>query len=177
MTGHNHGESIGLGASRPDGEETGQPIIIPKKAKEPLKPVYSAYFEFQNALATDNFDAAKTAGVSMRNAIEQVNMNRFPEEAHKPWIAYSSDLKNALQHIGHAGDLEGARKIFQQISTPIIVLTQGFDNPLGREIYVQFCPMADNNNGASWLSLNQEIQNPFFGSEMHNCGEITTAIP
>ncbi len=82
-------------------------------------------------MATDDFDAAKTAGVSMRNAIEQVNMNRFSEEAHKLWMAYSSDLKVAFQHIGHAGDLEGTRKIFQQISTSIIPLTKGFDNPLG----------------------------------------------
>jgi len=36
--------------------------------------------------------------------------------------------------------------------------------------------MADDNKGADWLSLEKEIRNPYFGSGMLTCGEVTTII-
>jgi Cu(I)/Ag(I) efflux system membrane fusion protein len=45
--------------------------------------------------------------------------------------------------------------------------------PLDKPVYVQHCPMADNNKGADWLSLEKEIRNPYFGSSMLTCGEVT----
>jgi Cu(I)/Ag(I) efflux system membrane fusion protein len=42
-----------------------------------------------------------------------------------------------------------------------------------QKIYEQFCPMADNNKGAYWLSTTKEITNPYFGEAMLTCGEIT----
>ncbi|PKP34687.1 MAG: hypothetical protein CVT98_10650 [Bacteroidetes bacterium HGW-Bacteroidetes-15] len=57
----------------------------------------------------------------------------------------------------------------------MIELTNTF-NPLGETIYVQHCPMADNNKGADWLSSEKEIKNPYFGSSMLKCGEVTKEI-
>lgn len=39
-------------------------------------------------------------------------------------------------------------------------------------IYEQYCPMYDSDRGATWLSLNEEIKNPYFGSKMLKCGEV-----
>jgi Cu(I)/Ag(I) efflux system membrane fusion protein len=36
--------------------------------------------------------------------------------------------------------------------------------------------MADNNKGASWLSLSDEILTPSFGASMLRCGEVTKEI-
>jgi Cu(I)/Ag(I) efflux system membrane fusion protein len=46
----------------------------------------------------------------------------------------------------------------------------------GNIIYVQHCPMADNNKGADWLSTEKEIRNPYFGSSMLTCGEVTSEL-
>lgn len=43
-------------------------------------------------------------------------------------------------------------------------------------IYQQFCPMAFNNKGAYWLSNTEEIKNPYFGSKMLECGEVTETL-
>jgi len=45
-----------------------------------------------------------------------------------------------------------------------------------RTIYVQHCPMANNNQGALWLSVDKEIRNPYFGEAMPDCGSITDSI-
>ena len=47
---------------------------------------------------------------------------------------------------------------------------------VGIKAYYQFCPMADNNKGAYWLSKEETILNPYFGKAMHSCGEIKYVI-
>ena len=49
-------------------------------------------------------------------------------------------------------------------------------HPLENEIYIQHCPMANNDKGADWISLEKEILNPFFGKTMLKCGFITDTI-
>ena len=43
-------------------------------------------------------------------------------------------------------------------------------------IYHQYCPMAFNDQGAYWLSKYPEIENPYFGDKMLECGEITDTL-
>ena len=47
---------------------------------------------------------------------------------------------------------------------------------VGQTVFSQFCPMANNNQGASWLSLEKTIRNPYFGNSMLNCGSIQAEI-
>ena len=44
------------------------------------------------------------------------------------------------------------------------------------KVYIQFCPMADNDNGAFWLSMQKQITNPYFGDMMLSCGETKDSI-
>ena len=48
--------------------------------------------------------------------------------------------------------------------------------PLNEPLYIQHCPMADENKGADWLSMEKEILNPYFGKSMLTCGEVTGTI-
>ena len=57
----------------------------------------------------------------------------------------------------------------------MIAVTESFD-PFDSTIYLQHCPMADNENGADWLSLDKEIKNPYFGASMLKCGEVKQEI-
>ncbi len=43
-------------------------------------------------------------------------------------------------------------------------------------IYHEYCPMAYNEKGASWLSDDAEIKNPYFGKKMIECGEVTDSL-
>lgn len=57
----------------------------------------------------------------------------------------------------------------------MIALTRAF-RPIKETLYLQHCPMANNAKGASWLSAEQEIRNPYFGAAMLRCGEIIEVI-
>ncbi|MFT6782718.1 MAG: Cu(I)/Ag(I) efflux system membrane fusion protein, partial [Saprospiraceae bacterium] len=38
--------------------------------------------------------------------------------------------------------------------------------------YVQYCPMAKDNQGADWISTEKLIRNPYFGDKMMKCGSV-----
>ena len=42
--------------------------------------------------------------------------------------------------------------------------------------YYQFCPMANNGKGANWLSKENVVKNPYYGSMMLSCGKVTETI-
>ena len=62
-------------------------------------------------------------------------------------------------------DLEGMRDGFKELSDAMI---QYRDELVGTAPLVAYCPMVD----ALWLQSDQEIANPYFGSQMLRCGEI-----
>jgi Cu(I)/Ag(I) efflux system membrane fusion protein len=57
----------------------------------------------------------------------------------------------------------------------MVKMSESF-KPFSETLYVQHCPMADNNKGADWLSTEKEIRNPYFGESMLTCGEVTGEI-
>jgi len=77
-------------------------------------------------------------------------------------------VKSKLGGKLNTSSLEMARKDFFNWSENLSELLQ--EKSSIQIIYEQQCPMAFGNKGATWLSLEQEIKNPYFGSEMLNCG-------
>ena len=43
-------------------------------------------------------------------------------------------------------------------------------------LYIEYCPMANNNEGAFWLSNEKEIKNPYFGEMMLKCGSVKETL-
>lgn len=171
-TGHNHKGMTEMVAS----DTSNQPLSpISVGAKSALQPVYQAYFMMKNALVSDDGQAAIQAGVQLKSTIEGVSKSTFSGRTRGAWEPYSSALLEALEHIRHQAAIDEVRGLFQQVSLIMVEMTLVFD-PLDKVSYVQHCPMADSNKGADWLSLEEEIKNPYFGSSMIGCGEVRKKI-
>lgn len=155
-------------------EKTAKAAISPK-AKEALKPLYQEYLNLKDGLAADNLANAKKAGIAMQKALSNVNMSLFTGGSHEIWMKHENNLKLALQPLPNFKTIEEMRKAFQPISETMIALTNSF-KPFGETLYVQHCPMADDNKGANWISQFEEIKNPYFGAKMLRCGETTAII-
>ena len=83
--------------------------------------------------------------------------------------------KEILNMISESDDLENQRNHFVGLNQTIIPLfknAKGFSNI----IFVQKCPMANSNKGASWLSTKEEIRNPYYGDAMMTCGSVIDSI-
>jgi len=82
------------------------------------------------------------------------------------------DFGSAKEHIkmfsmDSFSGIEELRAEFKAISETLIsrIENEGYE----RILFKQYCPMYD--GGSSWISDNERIENPFYGSQMHNCGE------
>ncbi|NJW55413.1 DUF3347 domain-containing protein, partial [Salinimicrobium sp. CDJ15-91] len=83
-----------------------------------------------------------------------------------------------LQHseVGmEADNIKAQRENFVYISEALIKTVATFGISEG-SIYVDYCPMANSNKGAYWLSQVAEIRNPYYGDAMLNCGEIVEQL-
>ncbi|MEX0724533.1 MAG: efflux RND transporter periplasmic adaptor subunit [Gracilimonas sp.] len=69
-------------------------------------------------------------------------------------------------------DIEELRAEFNVISEMLIdrIESEGYEG----ELFKQYCPMYD--GGSNWISDSEEIENPFYGDEMHNCGETVEEL-
>ena len=170
---HNHGNQPASNSSTKTEDHTSFEVSV--SAKRELQPLFSAYLNFKEDLANDNLNAAKKSGISMQTALSKIDMRLFSGKAHEVWMEYSNEIEKSMEHIPHASDIAVLRKAFQPISNTMIKLANTF-KPLDKVVFVQFCPMADDNKGASWLSLSDEIKNPYFGASMLSCGEVTNEI-
>lgn len=148
---------------------------VSTKAKEALAQMVSDYLGLKNNLVQDDLTNAQQAVEKLLRSTKTVKMNWFEGEAHMAWMDYSKKIVASLKTMEDAGNLEGIRKPFITLSEQMIFLSQAFQ-PMEQELYIQFCPMADHNKGADWLSMKTDILNPYFGDAMLTCGEVTDSI-
>ena len=71
-------------------------------------------------------------------------------------------------------DIAHQREHFKILSKDIIDMVAITGTKM--KVYEHYCPMYDNKNGGAWLSMNEEIRNPYFGNKMLKCGEVKREI-
>jgi len=140
-----------------------------------LEGMIENYLALKNALVNDDFAKAQSEASAMSDSFEEIPQNEFPEEAREEWSRLADKLSKSVKTTESASDIENMRKHFQPLSDGMIHLARKFKS-VSDTLYVQHCPMADNNNGADWLSSEDKVLNPYFGSAMLSCGEVTDEI-
>jgi Cu(I)/Ag(I) efflux system membrane fusion protein len=151
--------------------ERAESFEISAQAKEELNPLYSQYFKLKDALTEDDFQSAKVKAKELKTVFGKIDMKAFKDESHEEWMDYHGKMQKILEHIHHHDNIEDLRKNFIALSDWMIQLTETFQ-PISETLYLQHCPMADNDKGADWLSKEEPIINPYFGASMLSCGEV-----
>lgn len=152
---HNHAPGEGHGT--PVAQTTGTVSIKEDK----LNAVYQHYTHLTNALVSGDLAEAKIAA----NAIELGAKE----------LANGSALAALAAKISATTDLEVQRTLYADLSNDFISRVKAAGLSSG-ELYVEYCPMALNDKGASWLSNQKEIKNPYFGESMLTCGEVKETL-
>ncbi|TDT44811.1 Cu(I)/Ag(I) efflux system membrane fusion protein [Maribacter spongiicola] len=75
-----------------------------------------------------------------------------------------------LDAIANNDNLENQRAHFVILNENIVPIAMSIEN--STNYYIQKCPMANNNKGAVWLSMEEEIRNPYYGDAMLTCGSV-----
>jgi len=172
MSGHNHGSQ----KTKPTNEKVNASnVSLSAAAKATLQALFRAYFTLKEALVIDDLAQSQTAFHSFASALSEIDHRLFEGEAHLLWMQELENLKKATEQSANKVDIEALRARFFKISNAMVHISEAF-KPLSNALYIQHCPMADSNNGADWLSLEQEILNPYFGQSMLTCGSVIKTI-
>ena len=122
---------------------------------------YEHYAHLKDALVASNQNEAKNAAEKLQKALASVkDGKKASDEAAK---------------VASASSLDDQRLAFSELSDEMATLVKGGKLSMG-EVYLEYCPMANNNEGAYWLSNEKAIKNPYFGDKMLKCGSVKETI-
>jgi len=142
-----------------------------------FKSVLSSYYELKDNFITENELLIDSSAKKLINAVDSVKLQEIIDDSTVKYTAqtYTEGIKSEL--IGLLGEklLDEKKKSFQMISEQLYDLIRlvQFD---GEVIYHHYCPMAFNNDGATWMSSSTLTLNPYLSSTMLNCGELRDSI-
>ena len=139
-----------------------------------LKAVFDNYFLVKDALIGSNGNNTAVASKELVTAINNVKMDKLEMDVHMVWMKVVNTIKKDAENIGNTKDIKIQRDHFTTLSKDIYTLIKvsKYETP----VYYQFCPMFNDGKGANWLSKENAVKNPYYGSMMLNCGKTVETI-
>lgn len=139
-----------------------------------LKAVFDDYFSLKDALVKSDGNTASTKAKDLSKAISSVKMEALSPEEHTAFMQVMKDLSFDAEHIAETKDVGHQRDHFTSLSDNIYKLIKVSKQE--KPVYYQHCPMFNEGKGANWLSKDNAIKNPYYGSQMLSCGKTTEII-
>ncbi len=138
-----------------------------KQFKKALKP----YLQMKDALVAGDANQVSAFAKATLTSLKSVDMKSLGsmEQSH---IKKSIEMLDAIAANDNLENQRDHFVILNENMVPIAMSVNGTDAML----YVQKCPMANNNKGAVWLSAEKDIRNPYYGDAMLTCGSVIEEI-
>lgn len=130
-----------------------------------------AYLGMKDALAADNSKAANAQAKLFTAAVKEVGASTMDATQKATWTKFGEKLRFNGDHISESTDIAHQREHFQKLSDDFYGMIKGMkSNDI--TLYRQYCPMKK----AYWLSNSATIANPYYGSDMLECGEVKETV-
>jgi Cu(I)/Ag(I) efflux system membrane fusion protein len=158
-------------------------IQAPREFLNELTPAIEAYLKLKEALVDEKTQEAAAHAEQLKNLIQQANSYLLDDKAKGKWKDLTNTMIPALNEIAGEKDIAGMRKSFDPLSEAFAKSMMTFRHVAAHPLYLYFCPMASNNQGAYWIDGTEDRTNPYFGrkpvngQDMLKCGELTETIP
>ncbi|MDJ0764411.1 MAG: efflux RND transporter periplasmic adaptor subunit [Myxococcota bacterium] len=150
-------------------------VVMTPQERRAFRPLMAAYLKLQTALAKDNFEGAKRHARQLGQITRSTTIRR-PNVATLRFREMSQMIRQHSEQLWRSESIGVARVDFENISANIEKLLQTFGNPMAFPVRQAYCPMAFNDQGASWIQKSDVIANAYYGAEMLLCGEIRETI-
>jgi len=177
--GHDHGSMSSAEGEDHSQHETSvmetESIKTNVEFKKQLQGVYDSYSSMVVAFVSSDAEKVKKSAEKVKSSLQSVDMDLLTGEAHMTWMKYLDVLESEIATISTSYDISTQRLSFAEFNDAFYSSVKAFGLHHGM-IYYQYCPMANGDKGAYWLSNIEEIENPYFGDEMLKCGETREKI-
>ena len=149
-------------------------VVETKQEVNQLKTIFESYFALKDALVKSDGKLVSTLAKDVLANINSVKMEKLSSEEHTVWMKVMSSLKSNTEKIAATTIIEKQRVVFMDLSANFYALLKVSKQDYS--IYYQNCPMYNDGKGANWLSKENEVKNPYYGSQMLTCGKTVETI-
>lgn len=136
----------------------------------------NAYYNLKDQLVAEKSDLVVSAEQKLTETIGAIVFTELKDtslvqEAKLLTQSMEAELK-AMQAVQV---LDEKRKSFEMLGNQLYELVKKvqYDRSV---VYQQFCPMAFDDKGATWLSNSSDIRNPYLPKTMLICGEVQDSV-
>jgi len=147
------------------------PMELSKNTQDAFRKSIIPYLDMKDAFVDGD---AKKAATFAKATLEKIA--NIPEsELGKMEKLHVSKINKMLTVIADSDDLENQRSHFVILNQNLVPIVMNIDN-MDPQVFIQKCPMANNNEGAFWISAEEEIRNPYYGEQMMTCGSVIESL-
>tara|TARA_R110001592_G_scaffold153736_1_gene382478 strand:+ start:2280 stop:2933 length:654 start_codon:yes stop_codon:yes gene_type:complete len=167
--GHDHSDGHAHEHAEEGGEHHENTAAFEGEKVKDLSLIIDAYLELKNNLVLDDEAATAEASEKMLAAFNGFDKSSLDESKATEYAEIEETAVENAEHIAKS-EIYHQREHFVGLSEDIndLIALVGTN----QKLYLDFCPMANNNKGATWISEIEEINNPYMGSKMPTCGKI-----
>ncbi len=155
--------SLTFGSCSSDAKKatTSEAHTAPVFADSTFQAIYTNYLSLKDALVSSDAVQTRACADTLLTLLNESTL--------------SAPLRSHTEAVAATDDLEEQRIAFTELSNEMIAAVKEQALSEG-QVYVAFCPMANDDNGGYWLSNEEAIRNPYFGDRMMKCGEVTETL-
>jgi len=172
--GHDHGAmNMGNEEGNPGNqnmEMDAKKVVGKMEFKKQFQGVFDSYILMKDAFVSYNPKDVSKNAKKVKSDLNDVDMGLLEGDAHMEWMKHLEKLTENIEQIANSTDIAKQRISFAEFNETFYTSIKTFGLHHGT-IYYQYCPMANGDKGAFWLSTVEEIKNPYFGEAMLSCGE------
>ncbi|MCC5905737.1 MAG: efflux RND transporter periplasmic adaptor subunit, partial [Balneolaceae bacterium] len=170
--GHDHGDMDHDDQDHAEMEEHDHEPFddVPEEFRTKLTEAIEAYISGKDALVESDLSGAQSGFNAFIDKLNDIGEHGLSGDGHMSWMESWSALMEHAEGIIETDDIEEARSHFRYLSDELIKAVQQFG--IEGVVYHQYCPMAFDDEGAYWLSSEEQIQNPYLPETMLGCGEV-----
>ena len=168
------GSTAAMPQQNTDGAGIGQQdhnAAVPAAASK-LEPLYQAYFSIQQALVQADAKTAAQKANELSGLVKAVKMGDLSTDEHNAWMKVMKKLDQQATTLKAAKGIDKQRAAFALLTESMYPLVKA--SKTAYKVYYNHCPMY--NGGANWLSKEQGIRNPYYGSKMLTCGSTKETL-
>ncbi|EGV43327.2 efflux RND transporter periplasmic adaptor subunit [Bizionia argentinensis JUB59] len=154
---------------------TNERLKVSVDFQKQLKVVFDDYIKLKDALVEDKSKKVSAEAENLLTNLANIDMKLLSDDkAHNHWMTLEKEIKMYANSIAYEKDIASQRNHFKPLSSYMANALEVFG--INEKVYHQFCPMADNDKGAYWLSREEHVLNPYFGDAMLKCGDVKQVI-
>ena len=174
ITGH-EGHVAMNGSINKDTKNNSVRLEVSKEFQKQLNEVFIKYIALKDAFVKEESNNIISQSEKIGTILSKVDIKLLEnKEVQTFWMSLEKQLRVAVSSILKTTAIKEQRNHFKQVSASLIEALQVFG--VNEKVFVAFCPMADSNKGAYWLSIEKKVINPYFGNKMLTCGEVKQVI-